>query len=335
MPRVLLTGASGFLGVHTTARLLEDGHTVRALVRTPERLRENLRPLGVDVDDARIEVCTGDMTDSSAVREAVTSCDLAVHAAATFSYRRRDEQAIREENVRGTTTVLDAAIEAGCQGIVHVSSTVALLRKGAVLDHRSPLGSGIGPYTTSKVESERVARERQDAGAPVAIVNPGGILGPHDAYLGESNTVIREVLRGRLPTWPRGGLQWVDVRDTAAVVAGALQRPGRRYLVPGENLGPPHALLSELTGRRLPLVVLPMSVVVPMVLPGYLTGWSFLPGALEGARLLALDTTADASATVTDLGIEGRPLRESVSDTIRWMVEAGHLSRKQAGAVLA
>lgn len=334
MSRVLLTGASGFLGAHTTARLLDDGHTVRGLVRTPERLRDHLRPLGVDIEDPRIEVFQGDMTDASAVQAAVADCDLAVHAAATFSYRRRDEKRMRDENVLGTKNVLDAAIAEGCRGIVQVSSIAALLHKGAVLDHRSLLGAGIGPYTTSKVESERVARERQQAGAPVAIVNPGGIIGPHDPYLGESNAVVRDILRGRLPTWPRGGLQWVDVRDTADVIAAALDRPGGRFLVPGENVAAPHARLSEVTGRRLPLMLLPMGVITPCVLPGYLTGWSFLPGALEGARVISLGTVADPSSTVNDLGISGRTLQDSLRDTIRWLVEAGHLSPKQAGRAL-
>ena len=334
MGTVLLTGASGFLGVHTASRLLDDGHTVRAMVRTPERLRDNLRPLGIDVADPRLEVVPGDMTDPSAVRAAVAGCDLAVHAAATYSYLRTDTARMRDENVLGTRTVLDAAIDAGCSGIVHVSSTVALSRKGAVLDQRSPLGTGLGPYTTSKVESERVARERQDAGAPVTIVNPGGILGPLDPYLGESNQVVRDVLRGRLPTWPRGGMQWVDVRDTAAVIAAALGRPGGRYLVPGANVAVPHRVLAEVTGRRIPVVILPMPVVVPLVLPGYLTGWSFLPGALEGARVIGLGAVVDASATTADLGVAGRPVHESLRDTARWMVEAGLVSRKQAGRAM-
>ena len=81
---------------------------------------------------------------------------------------------MRRENLVGATTVLDAAVEQGCAGIVHVSSTVALLQPGGTATARSPLGVALGPYTESKIESERVARNRQEAGAPVAIVNPGG-----------------------------------------------------------------------------------------------------------------------------------------------------------------
>jgi nucleoside-diphosphate-sugar epimerase len=335
MAVVLLTGASGFLGIHTLRLLLDEGHQVRALVRTPAKLREHLPLVDVDPDDPRIEVVSGDMTDGSAARDAVSGCDQAIHAAATFSYRRRDAERMLRENKAGTTTVLDAAIDAGCRGIVHVSSTVALLRPGATLDHQSPLGVPLGPYTQSKVESERVARDRQEAGAPVSIVNPGGILGPHDPYLGESDETIRDILRGRLPTWPRGGgLQWVDVRDTAAVVVAALERPGRRYLVPGENVSLPHETLRVVTGRRLPAVRMPLTAALPVLKLGYYTGWSLLPHAVEGARVVAQDVRFDYSATVEDLGVEGRSLEESMRDTVRWLVDAGHIKPSNAGRAL-
>ena len=110
MSVVLLTGGSGFLGIHIVQRLLDDGHRVRALVRSPSKLRENLTLLHVDPHDPRIEVVPGDMTDAAAAREAASGCDRAIHAAATFSYRRRDAERILRENKLGTITVLDAAI---------------------------------------------------------------------------------------------------------------------------------------------------------------------------------------------------------------------------------
>ena len=331
MSVVMVTGASGFLGVHIVQRLLEGGHRVRAVVRTPGRLRDHLSPLGVDTDDPRLEVACGDMTNPAAMAEAASGCDRAIHAAATFSYRRRDAEKMLRENTIGTATVLDAAIKAGCTGIVHVSSIAALLRPTATLDHRSPLGVTLGSYTRSKVESERVARTRQDAGAPVAIVNPGGIVGPDDPYLGESDEVVRDILRGRLPTWPRGRMQWVDVRDTAEVVIAALGRPGRRYLVPGDTIRLPHETLRTVTGRRLPAVRMPLKAALPVLRLGYRTGWPFLPHAVEGSRVVAIDTRVDYSATVDELGLRGRSLEESMRDTVRWLVEAGHIPTSAAG----
>ena len=155
------------------------------------------------------------------------------------------------------------------------------------MDHQSPLGVTLGPYTRSKVDSEGAARARQDAGAPVAIVNPGAILGPHDPHLGESDEVVRDILRGRLPTWPRGRMQWVDVRDVAQVVVAALGRPGRRYLVPGESIALPHEALRTVTGRRLPAVRMPLKAALPVLAVGYNTGWplaSTRSGGFAGRR---------------------------------------------------
>jgi nucleoside-diphosphate-sugar epimerase len=335
MAVVMVTGASGFLGIHVVQRLLQEDHEVRALVRSPANLRRNLAPLGVEPEDRRIGVVAGDMTDPAAARAAANGCSYAVHAAATYSYRRRDAERMVRENAAGTAVVVDAASEAGCRGVVHVSSVVALLRQGATVDHRSDVGVTLGPYTQSKVASERVARERQEAGAPVTLVNPGAILGPDDPYLGESNETVRDILRGRLPTWPRGRLQWVDVRDCARVVVAALDRPGRRYLVPGTDVVLPHEVLRAVTGRRLPALRVPLAAATPVLELGYRTGWELLPHTLEGARVIAQDTRVDPAATVKELGVEGRPLETSMRDTVRWLVAAGHIGAAQAGRALA
>ena len=222
----LLTGASGFLGAHTVAALLERGERVRAFVRTPSRLTSALAPLGLSVDDDRIEVVEGQMTDAAVVRSAVEGCDAVVHAAATYSFRRADRAAMMRDNTAGTEAVLGAAREEGCRVAVHVSSTVALARPGAVtLDHRSPLGPGHGPYSDSKVASERIARRMQEAGDPVTIVNPGGVIGPHDPYLGETNEVLVQVLQGKQPVFPRGS---PAVRGRARRGGGDRRRPRER-----------------------------------------------------------------------------------------------------------
>ncbi len=334
----LLTGASGFLGAHTVAALLERGERVRAFVRTPSRLASALAPLGLDVEDDRIEVTDGgDMTDPAAVRAAVAGCDAVVHAAATYSFRRSDRTAMMRDNTAGTEAVLGAARDAGCRVAVHVSSTVALARPGGVtLDHRSPLGPGHGPYSDSKVASERIARRMQEAGDPVTIVNPGGVVGPHDPYLGETNEVVVQVLQGRQPVFPRGRQQFVDVRDVAAVIVAALDHaPGGRHLVPGHDFEVPHEALRRVTGRRLPVRTLPAGLVAGLATPGYLTGWSFLPGSVEGVRISACRNSVDAAQTTADLGVSAREQDEALTDTVRWLVEAGHVPAKLAGTAVS
>ena len=331
MSTVLLTGASGFLGAHTLVRLLDAGHRVRAFVRTPSKLDAALRPFGIgDVEaDDRIEVIQGDMTHAADVQRAVREVDRVIHAAAIYSFKRSDRDAMLEGNVQGTRLVLDAAASAGCERIVHVSSTVALNRRGGhVLRHDSPLGEGFGPYSDSKVASEKVAREAQDAGRPISIVNPAGVIGPHDPYLGESNAVIQDCVRGKLTAWPRGSMTYVDVRETADVlVAAVAHEENGRWLVPGTDVTSPHGAVREASGRKLPYVTVPTALAVAATLPGYLTGWKALPGEVEGARITGCANPTDASATIEALGVRPRPLVDSVRDTLEWLRDASDSGR--------
>jgi hypothetical protein len=93
----------------------------------------------------------------------------------------------------------------------------------------------------------------------------------------------------------------------------------------------PHEALREVTGRRLPCFVVPAGLARAFSFPGYLTDWSFVPGQVEGVSIIGCGNTVDASATTRELGISARPLAESLQDTVRWLVDADHVSAKQAG----
>jgi dihydroflavonol-4-reductase len=221
--------------------------------------------------------------------------------------------------------------------VVHVSSTVALTRYGGS-GPDLPLGDVELPYAQSKIASELVARRLQDAGAPVVTVYPGAVYGPHDPYRGEQSERLRWVLRGLFPFWPREGQHVVDVRDVAAVIAAVLQPGGpRRYVVPGHHLGGQllFATLADVTGRRFPHLVLPGAVLAPStrlidaahrLLPD---GWRY-PADREGVELARRDTRFDDTAARTELGVEPIPFRQSIADTVRWLVESGRVPARRA-----
>ena len=217
--RVLVTGGTGFVGSHSVAALITAGHDVRLLVRSPDRISPALEPLGVT---AAVDHTVGDITDPDSVKRALRGCEAVLHAAAVYDLDARARPAIARTNVAGAETVLQAAVEAGCDPVVHVSSTAALLRRGVTATPDSPLSTTRGVYIQSKVASEAVARSLQDHGAPVVIVQPGGVLGPHDPHRGVQNRRIRDILRGRYPVWPSGGYHVVDVRDVARVHAAVI-----------------------------------------------------------------------------------------------------------------
>lgn len=335
--RVLVTGATGFVGIHTVAAIVAAGHEVRLFVRSPERVPAHFAPLGVP-GEALKDVVQGDVTDREAVERALTGCDAVVHSASTYSLDPRDAPAIERTNVGGTRIVLETAHRLGLDPIVHVSSYVALIPSSdpAVTRDSEP-GDGCGPYSTSKADSERVAREFQARGAPVVSVMPGMVWGPHDPYHGETDRIIADYLKGRLRMTARGGYVAppVDVRDVARVIVAVLE-PGhgpRRYLAAAES-----PLLTDVldrtaafTGRRIRVLTVPQALV------GGTAGlWDAfqrvspwrLPISSEVSRLLLHFGPADASATREELGVEFRPFDETIRDTLISLVASGYLGRE-------
>ena len=310
--RVLVTGGTGFVGSHAVAALRRAGHDVRLLVRDPRRIDAALRPLGAGGVEHRV----GDVLDERSVAEAMDGVDAVLHAAGVYSVRRWHAHQVRRTNVRATEIVLRAAAAAGLDPVVHVSSYVAHLpARGATIAPGGPLGTARWPYTRSKIESERVARRSQAAGAPVVIASPGMVWGPNDPHRGESTLLARDIVRRRIPFRPPGGVPLVDVRDLADALAATFVpgRGPRSYLLGGrhvdfETLG---SALGAAAGMHLALRPAPRPLVPVMA------------RVLEAFRIAPDDPRTDDSRARADLGFVPRPLQDTLDDTVGWLAAAG------------
>jgi dihydroflavonol-4-reductase len=336
--RVLVTGATGFTGAHTTKALVDAGHDVVALVRDRVRIDENVKPLGVD----GIQSVVGDMTDEESVGEALDGCDAVVHTAALVVTGRNRAAEVLNTNSTGARVVLGLAAERGLRSIVHVSSIGALYDASArVIDRTTGLASPSGAYARSKVEADRVARRLQSDGAPVTIVYPGAILGPRAGALsGESASTLAYFAKTGVVLLRDGGWSAVDVRDLAAVHVACIESPvgPSRFVCGGPYVAwrEVASLLRRVTGRRFPVAPLPGAVLRGL-------GWSVdalgrwrtmtTPISLESMRLATQWVPTDDSAVADELGIEWRDPGETIEATLRSLYELGELSAKQVGHV--
>jgi dihydroflavonol-4-reductase len=337
---VLVTGGTGYVGSHAIAALVAAGHQVRVLARSEQRVAAALVPLGID----RVEAAIGDVTDPGAVERALEGCDAVVHAASVFSMDARRADEMRAVNVRGTDLVLGTAHRVGLDPIVHVSSELALLppAEGAVLTASSPVGQPPWPYSRSKADSELVAREYQARGAPVVSVMPAAVWGPHDPHMGEGATLVANVLKRRYPIVMRGGMHIADVREVAAVLA-AVMDPGRgprSYLVAGQFISLPDLIraLADQSGRRIPFVVFPRWFLAAFGRAADVAQRRLntrLPWQGEAIWVMNCAAHCDDSRTRDELGLEQRPLSDTFADTVRWLLEAGHVTPRQAGRLAA
>jgi dihydroflavonol-4-reductase len=332
----MVTGGTGYVGSHAIAALAKAGHRVRVLARSPDRVMAALEPHGV----GHVETAVGDVTNPAMVDDALEGCDAVLHAASVFSTDARRVGEMSSVNVRGTDIVLGAAHRRGLDPIVYVSSEVALLppADGEVLAPDSPVKRPPWPYCRSKAESEAVARRLQARKAPVVSVMPSAIWGPHDPHLGEGATLAANVLRSRYPIVMPGGMHIADVRDVATVLAAVMQpgRGPRSYMVTGHFATMPDIVrtLADLTGRRVRFLTFPAWFLAAF-------GWTAdvaqrrlrarLPWSAESIWIVNCNAHCDDSKTRNEFHLEPRPLRDTFADTVRWLVEEGHLSRQQAG----
>jgi nucleoside-diphosphate-sugar epimerase len=333
--RLLVTGATGFVGSHAVRLLLDAGHDVRLLARTPAKVTAALP----DCHDRLDAVVEGDMAQPDVVRAALASCDGVVHAAASVLAG----PGAYETNVAGVRHVVGTAAEMGLDPIVYLSRVSAMFPpRGPALTLDDPLGDPESSYGRSKVAGELVARELQARGAPVAIVYPSGVCGPEDPAFGEGSKGLRDRLRyGWILT--SGGMASVDVRDLASIItkAAAPGRGPRRYMAGGHFLtwAEEADLCEMLTARRVrrwrasPRLVRSAGRVVD-VLRRLVPGFDY-PLTHEAALYVTLQVPCDSRAMQDELGVAFRPVAETLTDAIRWMHAAGHLDARYAGSLAA
>jgi len=225
--KVLVTGAAGLLGSHVAELALERGDAVRVLVRPGEDVSWLAK--------AGAEVCRGDLTDRPSLEAAVEGVDRVVHCAARMT-PWGPEIEYELVNVRGPKIWLEAAMAAGVQRFVHVSSIdVHGLVVGEGADETRPYGLERDPYCRSKIAGERVLQPLiKDRRAPVTIVRPGIIYGPRDSNSFARFT--RLVEQGKMVIIGSGNnhLPLIYVRDVAQGVllaSEADQAVGRAYLL--------------------------------------------------------------------------------------------------------
>ena len=325
---VLVTGATGFVGSAIARSLLESGYGVRALVR-PSSVRNNLAGLDLETFD-------GDVCDPATLVHAMNGVRYVVHAAADYRLFARDPAALVRANVEGTRNVMQAALRAGCERVVHTSSVATIAtRDDGSADESTPLDErgAIGVYKRSKVAAERIVEAMVERDRlPAVIVNPSTPIGPRDIKPTPTGRVIVEAASGRVPAFVETGMNLVHVDDVARGHVEALinGRIGERYILGGENV-PLVTMLSEiarLTGRRAPRWRLPRAPLYPLAAAAEAFARMsarepFL--TRDGLRMAKHRMFFTSAKAERELGYRARPYVEGLRDAIAWFREAGYV----------
>jgi dihydroflavonol-4-reductase len=327
--KVLVTGASGFVGSAVARKLTEAGFSVRALVRVTSP-RTHLAGLDLDFFE-------GDLRDRNAIGRATSGMRYVFHVAADYRLWARDRSEIFASNVDGTRNLMEEALRAGVERIVYTSSvaTIALRSDGTAADESIPLreDQGIGAYKRSKIAAERLVEAMvAERGLPAIIINPSTPIGPGDVRPTPTGRIIVEAARGRIPAFINTGLNLVHVDDVASGHLAALRRGriGERYILGGQDVMFSRMLrdIADLVGRRAPRVRLPWRALIPVAFAAEavanITGREPF-ATLDGVRMAKYRMFFASTKAEQELGYRSRPYVEGIEGALRWFRDAGYL----------
>ena len=258
--KILVTGASGFLGSHLVAHLRDAGHSVFSLGR-----REHPRLSALDIAQQ-----VGSVLDAETCRDAVRGMDAVYHLAGAVSRDTADSGLMYDVHIKGTRQILQACHELKVKRVLVASSSGTIgvgTDNDFLADEHSPVPwdlIGEWPYYESKALAEREVQYFVAQGLPVKMVRPTLLLGPGD-FNGSSTQDVCSFLSGDVKAALPGGMSFVDVRDVANILPIIMEQgePGCGYLLGAANIPVRDFLiaLEQVSGVRAPSFTLPRGVL--------------------------------------------------------------------------
>jgi dihydroflavonol-4-reductase len=335
-PKILVTGAAGFLGSHLTRQLAARGADVRVLLRPSSNNRA--------IADLPLEYMTGDLRDVASLDRAMAGVQRVFHVAADYRLWSKRSQDIYDSNVGGTKNLLGAAKRAGVEQFVYTSTVAAI----AVDRPEQPneftdakLEEMVGHYKRSKWLAEKEVLEAARAGFPTVVAMPTTPVGPWDWKPTPTGKIILDFLNGKMPGYVETGLNFVGVEECAAghILVAEKGIVGERYLLGGENLTLKAMLdlLAEMTGLPAPTLKIPHGVALGVAYAE--TAFSRLIGRepqipVEGVKIAQHMMFVDASRSVRELGFQAGPVSAALERAVRWYEANGYIAPRRAKKML-
>jgi nucleoside-diphosphate-sugar epimerase len=346
---VLVTGATGFVAGWIVKRLLDEGITVHAAVRNPDK-KEKLAHLDKLAASSKgdIKYFKADLLQDGSYAEAMKGCELVYHTASPFTSDYKDAQKeLIDPAVNGTSNVLNQATKTPSVKRVVVTSSCAAIYSDAIDTVNAPGGKvteemwnttaslEYQPYSYSKTLAEKKAWKlnRITEQWDLVTINPSFVMGPAlnaTSVTSESYTILKQLGDGTMKMGvPKMGVGLVDVRDVAEAhfQAGFNPNAKGRYITSGHNtdflemaqaLAPKYGSKYPIPKSALPKWLL--SLVGPMVNP--MLTRSFIK------KNVNIPWNGDNSKIKNELGITFRPLKESMEDSFETLIENNMIPKK-------
>jgi len=328
--KVLVTGATGFLGGHMAEGLIEEGHQVVAMVRASSET-SRLEGLGVELREAQLD-------DPSSLREAVRGVDAVIHLAAYYTFSGKWES-YRRVNIDGTENLIKAALAEGVDRFIYCSSTEAMGPVEAIPADESSDPRPAYDYGRSKLMAEELVRRFENAGLRYTILRPSGIYGPRNVndvsfwfITSFANSIASRFMIGN----GESHVQFVHVKDVVQAHLLALNDPrsiGETYIVSEDrsySYKEVYAMLADILGKPMPKLRLNPFLAKAMIAPvqaanAMLRRDNFM-WRLSTVDAVSSDRSYSVDKIATELGYSpAYRLEEGLRETVEWYQANGYI----------
>lgn len=322
MQKVLVTGATGFIGTHLVKALVKNNYLVCIFHRASSNL-EAFLPLG-----SAVTYVQGDVVDKSSVDQVVQGKDYVFHLAGLISSSHKDKALMQKINIEGTKHIVEACLKHSIKRLIYVSSVVAvgasankeILNEESVYDDRL---NKLSYFDTKKQAEELVHFAVHEQHLPAIILNPSTVYGEGDVKK-ESRKLQKLAAMGKLPFYTQGGVSVVAVEDVVQAIISSitLGKIGQRYILSGENINIQNLLkcISSIAEVRGPFLKVPQFLFYILGFIGDLLsyiGISF-PFTLEKVKVASLYHWFDSSKAQRELNFTPGSAKEAIAKSILW-----------------
>jgi dihydroflavonol-4-reductase len=337
--RVVITGASGFIGSAVARAIRARGAHVVAVVEPGADCR--------NLDEVDAERVTADIRDATAVRQACDGARFVFHLAAIYRFWARDPRVFYDVNVGGTLNVLEAVRAVGCERLVFTSSVAVLglgkTRGGEPADETcyADIAHLFGSYKRTKYVAEHEVLRACAQGLDVVLALPTLPLGPRDVGPTPTGKIVLDFLNGKMPAVADTDMNVVHVDDLALGHVAALEHGGRgrSFILGGENMTMRAIVrtLADSAGLPMPRLQVPRALVLTAGAASTLVQGQLLRREprvpLEAARMSTTRMIFNDARARAEIGYTSRPAREAIMDSARWFADNGYVTARRRAAI--
>ncbi|MDH3246222.1 MAG: SDR family oxidoreductase [Saprospiraceae bacterium] len=324
--RILVTGATGYIGQALCHQLMQTDHRIHVLCRSKEKAKSLTHP--------NVQIFFGQIQDPVSVSEAMRDCESVFHLAAHAKMWDIDVSNFYKVNVQATDTLMQIALQMNVRRVVYTSTGGTMepykIQSGPVTENQPRYQEPDTDYVKSKLIAERRVLSFSNKGLEVVVVNPTRVFGP--GKFSDSNAVtrmIKQFCEGKWKFLPGSGKSQANYVYVDDVVKGhllALNKglSGERYILGGTNISylELFQLLKELSGASQHLWKIPVPLIVYYAYL-QLLGARFLgiePSIIPAfAKKLTKHWPMSSDKAISKLGYTITPLREGLMKTLQWL----------------